>query len=134
MSALFYFDTCLWIDYYEKRGIAGDLALKRILHILSNNQTILYSDLIIKELKHLHYSSEEIMRLLATVKPNLRRVHIFKEQIEHASVLTQQRKIPKGDCLHAILARDNEAILLSRDKDFEKLKDIVIVKRPHELT
>ena len=71
--------------------------------------------------------------LLEIAKPNnLRRVHIYKEQIDEASKLAKQRNVPKADALHAILARDNNAQLISRDWDFEKLKDISRVKLPED--
>ena len=63
----------------------------------------------------------------------IRKVHIYLEQIDAACKLMQQRSIPKGDALHAILARDNNALLISRDKDFQKLKDIVKVYAPEEV-
>lgn len=35
--------------------------------------------------------------------------------------------------MHAIISRNNEAILISRDKDFKSLKDIVESIVPEEL-
>jgi len=35
--------------------------------------------------------------------------------------------------LHSILARDNQAVLITRDKHFLKLLDICIIKKPEEL-
>ena len=35
--------------------------------------------------------------------------------------------------IHAILARDNESQLVSRDKDFDRLKDITRAKFPEDL-
>lgn len=37
-----------------------------------------------------------------------------------------------NDC-HVILARDNNAIMVTRDEHFYKLTDIVSVKKPEEL-
>ncbi len=42
--------------------------------------------------------------------------------------------VPFGDAMHAILSRDHEAQLISRDeKDFNKLKDVTIMKKPEDL-
>jgi len=36
--------------------------------------------------------------------------------------------------LHAILAKEYKAVLVSQDKHFQKLKSIVNVKRPEEIS
>ena len=38
-----------------------------------------------------------------------------------------------GDAMHAILSRNNEAILVSRDRDFQRLKYIIEVRSPEDL-
>ena len=68
------------------------------------------------------------------VKPNhLKRVQVTKEQFEEARRLSKQRDVPLGDAIHAVLARDHDAQLVSRDWDFEKLKDITNVQKPENL-
>ena len=47
--------------------------------------------------------------------------------------IASQKNIPKKDILHALIARDNNAIMIATDKHFEKLIDIVEVKKPKEL-
>ncbi|MBN1376781.1 PIN domain-containing protein [Candidatus Woesearchaeota archaeon] len=47
--------------------------------------------------------------------------------------ISRKINIPKNDVLHAILARDNNAILVTRDKHFYKLAEKIIVKKPEEL-
>lgn len=56
----FYFDTSIWIDFYEKRGKNGEHALQLIMKIINRNWRLAYSDLNIKELKHLTYGNDEI--------------------------------------------------------------------------
>jgi len=133
MTEGFYFDTSIWIDFHEKRGGNGKLALKLILKIINNNLKIAYSDLHIREFKNLNYTLDEINSILSIIKPkNSKRVHIYREQIKEATKLNRQRKIPKKDALHAILSRDNDLQLISRDRHFERLKDITIVKKPED--
>ena len=40
----FYFDTSVWLDFHEKRGNNGELALKLIIKIVDENLKIAYSD------------------------------------------------------------------------------------------
>ena len=46
--------------------------------------------------------------------------------------LAKPRNISQADALHAILARDNDAKLISRDWDYEKLKHITKAKLPED--
>jgi len=127
----FYFDVSIWIDIYEKRSENGQLAKALFDRIIKDDALIFYSDLIIAELKHVEYVKAQIDMLLSIAKPDhLRRVHIHKVQIEESRNLAAQRSVPKADALHAVLARDNYAILISTDKDFKKLKDITKTHMP----
>ena len=129
----FYFDTSIWLDFYEKRGKNGELALKLILKIIDEDLKIAYSDLHIKEFKYLGYTQNEIDSILRVIKQNnIKRVHIYREQKEEAKKLAIQRNVPKKDALHVILARDSNLQLISRDYHFEKLKDITIAKKPED--
>ena len=88
----------------------------------------------IKELEDFGYSIDEINSIFHVVKPNnIRFVNTSKEQKDEAKQLAYQKKIPKADALHAILARDNDAIMVSRDSHFKKLNNIVETKKPEEI-
>ena len=131
MTKQFYLDTSIWLDFYEKREQNGVYALQFIITCLQKKYVILYSDLIIKELKQLNYKKQQIEEIFSLVKPShLKRVHIYNQQILEAKKLASQRKIPRNDALHAILSRDNDAQLITRDKDFQKLKDITKSELP----
>ena len=133
MQEEFYLDTSIWLDFYEKRGKNGELALKLILKIINQNLKVAYSDLHIKEFKNLGYSQNEINSILSIVKPNnIKHVHIYREQKEEAKKTARHRNVPEGDALHAILCRDNNLQLISRDIDFEKLKDVSKAKLPED--
>ena len=134
MAEEFYFDTSIWVDFHEKRGENGESAFKLITQIINEDLKITYSDLNIKEFKCLGYAQDEINLLLSIAKPNnIKRVHIYREQLEEAKKLAIQRGVPKNDVLQAILARDNHLQLISRDEHFEKLKDITGAKKPEDL-
>lgn len=127
----FYFDASIWLDIYEKRGHNGEVATKLFRKIIEEDDIISYSDLVVAEIKRLGYTKNEINVILAIAKPdNLRRVHIYKEQIDEARKLAKQRNVPQADALHAILCRDNDMQLISRDWDYEKLRHITKSKLP----
>ena len=134
MTDRFYLDTSVWLDFYLKRRKNGEIAKKLISKIIEKNKIIIYSDNILMEFKRLGLHESEINEILRILKPkNIQRVHITKEQIIEMNKLARQRELPKNDALHSILSRDHESQLVSRDKHFEKLKDITIPKRPEEL-
>lgn len=134
MHQYLYLDTSIWLDYYEKRDLNGEHALKLIMKIIRTDKIILYSDLHTRELKNVGYTIDQINAIFQILKQNnIRHVHIYTAQIVEARSLTSQRNVPTKDALHSVLARDNDAILISRDKHFEKLKDIVGTKKPEEL-
>ncbi len=54
-------------------------------------------------------------------------------QAEEADRLAQEQKIPYGDALHAILARELEAVLVTRDKHFKRLTNISKPFKPETL-
>ena len=129
----FYLDTSIWIDFHEKRGENGEHALNLIIKIINEDCKIAYSDLNIKELKHLGYTQDEVNSILSIAKPNnIKHIHIYREQIEEARNLSRQRDVPNKDVLHAILCRDNNLQLISRDLHFDKLKDITETKKPED--
>lgn len=127
-------DTSILLDAYEKRGQNGEEAFKLILKLIEENAVIILSDLHIKELKTLEYTLDEINSIFWMFKlGNIKKVHINKNQLIEAKQLSSQKSIPKKDVLHALLARDNEAIMVATDKHFEKLTDVVEIIKPRDL-
>lgn len=135
MSEKYLLDTQIWIDHYLKREPFGEFALKLILKIISEDSIIIFSNFNEKEMKDIGLSPIETNSLLSIIKPDhIKKVSVTKIQFEEAHRLAKQRNIPLGDIIHAIIARDNDAILVSRDeKDFRKLKDISLMKEPKDL-
>jgi predicted nucleic acid-binding protein len=60
------------------------------------------------------------------------RVDIGGRQVDEARRISRDRSVSRGDALHAVLARDNNAIIITRDKHFEVLYDIVKSLKPEE--
>ncbi len=138
MEKRYYFDTSIWRDYYENRSDRfrplGEWALKLINEILESQDIILFSDFVIEELK-VKYSEEEINKILEVVSKRdlLIKVNISEQQTIEAAKLCKEKKVAFGDALHTILARDNNAVMVTRDKHFLELLDIVEIKKPEDL-
>ena len=134
----FYLDPSIWRDYYENRSDRfrplGDWALSLINKIIEDGDFILYSDFVIEELK-VKYSEEEINNILEIVSKRnlLLKVEISQSQGKEAALICRQRKVAFGDVLHSILSRDNNAIMVTRDKHFLELLDIANIKKSEDL-
>lgn len=139
MVQKYYLDTCIWRDFYEERisrkgKPLGEYASKFFSIILKNKYLLLYSDLIIKELKT-EYNEKDINEMfnIMFISGILNKVEINNEDYIKAKRIGNERKLPTADVLHAIIARKNNVILISQDQHMQKLKDIVEVKKPEEL-
>ena len=135
MAKRYYLDLCIWIDYLENRNDRlrplGEWAFRLIKKIISDESNILYSCLLETELRN--YTDKKIKDILGIVPQALLvKVGISSRQIIEASSISKITGIPKNDAIHAILARDNGAVLVSRDNHFYKLGNIT-VKKPEDL-
>lgn len=130
----YYFDTSIWIDVYDKREYNGEVAFRLLNKIIESNKIIIYSDVVVFELKRLGFSEYEINQMFGIAKPDhIKRINATPHQLQEAARLAKQRDIPLRDAAHAVISRDCMAQLVSRDRDFEKLKDITLTKRPEDL-
>lgn len=130
----YYLDTSIWIDIYEKRGLNGKLATDLVKKLIRNEINIVFSDMIITELNALGYSPREIKDIIRVIPTDLlQKRFVGKKQSDEANSLSHKKKISYGDVLHAIIARDNCAVLISRDIDFQRLRDIVNTELPENV-
>ena len=60
------------------------------------------------------------------------KIIINKNQIITAREIKSELNIPFGDALHAIVAKDNDAILITRDKHFLEI-DFIECYKPEDL-
>lgn len=136
MPKTYYLDSCIWRDYYENRSDTfrpiGEWALKLIQAIIKDGYFILYSDMVIEELE-IRYGKEEMKRIFEIAGRFLVKADISASQAKEAAILCKQRKVAFGDALHAILARDNNSVLITRDRHFMELVDIAEIKKPEDL-
>lgn len=120
----FYIDTCVWIDFIEDRT-EDDFLLK----CLREKHIVLISKFLLEELlAHINPSDLRIILILLESYGILSRITSSEAQDSSALTLSRERDVPRGDALHAILARDNDAILITRDKHFLSLKDICRIR------
>ncbi|MFH0936197.1 MAG: PIN domain-containing protein [Candidatus Woesearchaeota archaeon] len=137
MSEKYYIDSCIWVDYFENRSDKfrplGEWALGIIKKIIKENGLFIFSDHLIDELET-KYTSEKLNKFLEIIPEKLIiRINTNERQAKEAFKIKNKLKIPFGDVLHAILARDNNAILVTRDKHFYEIEKQVTIRKPEEL-
>jgi len=126
----YYLDACIWRDYLENRSDKfrplGEWAFGLIKKIIDEEGLFVISDHLINELK-----SNKIEEIV----PNKLIVFVNFDYIQtrRASKLSKKFRIPKGDALHAILAKDHNAILITRDNHFNKIYGYLDIMKPEDL-
>jgi len=133
----FYLDACIWRDYFEDREDRfrplGEWAFRLIKKIIEDGDLFVISDVLIEELRE-PYTSEEIKNLFEIVPKKLSlKIEYSKKQLRRAFEIKNKFNIPFKDALHSILAKDNNAILITRDKHFYELIGEVDVRKPEDL-
>lgn len=133
----FYLDTSIWIDLYEDRkGFnnepLGDYAWALFSYIMKNNYKIAVSDIVLRELLK-KYSMQAINGMMKPFEKIIIKVFSSHEEVAEAEVISRQTLVPKLDALHAVIARDNSLILITRDNHFWKLDNIIRHYKPEDI-
>jgi predicted nucleic acid-binding protein len=132
----YYLDTSIWLDYYENRTDRfrplGEWALALLSLIRERKDTILVSDVILQELGT-YYSELQIIEIFKSYTHLIENIKPTDNQLKFSKTISSIRKIPTGDVLHAVLSKDQNAILISRDNHFMLLTDINKAHKPEEL-
>jgi predicted nucleic acid-binding protein len=133
----FYLDTCIWRDYFENREDRfrplGEWAFKLISKIIEDDDVIIISDHLIRELEK-RYSQKEINTILNIVPMQIRvNKNVEKKHIRHANQIKNKYNIPLADALHAAVAKDNGALLITRDKHLDELYRDYEINKPEDL-
>lgn len=140
MNKKYWFDTCTWRDFYEDRfskvgNPLGQYATNAFMKVMKNKDLILFSESLVRELKR-DYNEKDINDMLNVLFLSriLISIPITKEEHLEAKSLFQKRNLPYIDCLNAVQARNNKAIMVSQDPHLTKdLIDIVKVIKPQFL-
>jgi predicted nucleic acid-binding protein len=136
MARRYYVDTAIWRDLHENRKDSsknlGELAFQLLKKIRANQEKVVYSDFVVEELSRA-YDKQTISGYLKGASGFLEKAEIYEWQLKEAADLSKGLNIPLGDAIHGILARDNNAIMVTRDGHFRKLKGKITVRKPEEL-
>ena len=132
----YYLDSCIWVDYFEERKDSknniGEFAFQLLCRLVASNEKIIISSFLFRELEAV-YSVEKLRAMTLPFEKVIERVDFTDEQFNTAKEIALKRELPKGDVLHALIAKENNAVLVTRDKHFQLLKDICIVMKPEEI-
>lgn len=136
MTQRFYLDTAIWRDYLEERSDnirpLGELAFQFLQKCMEHKCTVLYSEPVLFELKDL--PKQRVKEMLSSFEELVIEAPVSQKQFVEAKKLAKERNIPFNDAFHAVIARDNSATMITRDKHFEEILDIVESKTPEEIT
>ena len=126
MRQIFYVDTAIWRDYFEDRRDSinplGEFASQFLKKCEKNRYSVIVSSAVKKELLD-YYSQERVNQVFSSFKDIIAEVDYSKKQAEEAFNfwLSAKKKFPFYDILHSIIARDNKAVLVTRDRHFEEI-------------
>jgi predicted nucleic acid-binding protein len=133
----YYFDTSIWIDILENRkdfsGKAiGKYGRELLTVIIINSHVVVVSDETSKELSD-YCGSFMVNALLTNLGKNILKVVFTDSEKKEALRTSQERNVPFGDALHAIIARDTSSVLIARDNHFNLLDDVCPHFKPEDL-
>lgn len=137
MRGNFYFDTSIWLDFFEDRNEPNfpksNRAKALVSKIIKDKDKIFISEVVKNELIGFGFSRYDIDSLFLPLQKIIVFIYSTKKQFGKAKDISKKRDIPLFDALHALIARDNNAIMVTRDKHFDDLLDISKYKKPEEL-
>jgi len=121
---VFYLDTCIWLNLFKKEGdsrkgrpywkIAGDF----IECVKKNNKKILVSSFIVKEISFKAKDIFQIINAFFQEEKYICMISVKKEDYLCARKLESESnfKISFYDCLHVVLSKRLNALLVTRDR------------------
>lgn len=131
----FYVDTSVWRDYFEDRRDSirplGEFAFQFLKNCRKPKCIVVYSEPLLFELKD--FPRQLIEEMFSPFKELLLEVPTSKKQMNEAKLIAKNRGLPFNDVLQAIIARDNKAIMITRDKHFNELLDVFESSKPEEI-
>lgn len=137
MEKRYYFDTSIWLDFLEKRDEPnmpkGEWATRLVEKIIRERDKIIFSDVNMMELRGAGYSDFDMEDILDELDDIIIKVEASEKEIGRSKDLASKKGIPRGDALHALIARDNNSVLVTLDHDFKELTDIIKPYRTNDL-
>jgi predicted nucleic acid-binding protein len=126
VAGRFYLDTSIWRDYFEDRKDSmrplGEFAFMFLKKCVKEKAQIIVSDIVLEELEA-HLSQEQITAIFSGFKGIIVKVAHTTTQSREALGLLKKfgKKVPLYDILHSIIARDEKAVMVTRDRHFEEI-------------
>ena len=133
----YYVDTAIWLDLYDNRvGFhgepLGDLAYAFFQKVISRKEDVVISDVVLSELSTF-YSAGEINSMIKPFEQILSCISASDSDFREAKAIAKARKVPMGDCLHVLLARNHQLTLITRNNHFKDLVDIHPFLKPEQV-
>ena len=137
MSTKIYIASNIWLDFWLDRTLnllpAGYYAKNLLDRVISCEFAIVLSNFIFKELEtNIKIDLNERMGTFKLIN-KLTITEVTKQLFFDAKKLAKERSIPISDAVRTLMARQERAILVSRDKHFKEVEDLVEVRLPEEL-
>lgn len=144
MKKRYYLDSCIWLNLFKKEGDPTKgvpywkLAEDFIKKVMFSEHEIVYSGLVLKELKHklnddkLFKERHEFLKS----EPKFSFVTVTDEDYTFARKLESEFnfEISFFDCLHTTICKRINAILVTRDKVLiEAARKYAVVDKPENL-
>jgi len=114
----------------------GEFAFQLLKRTFNCEFEIVVSDWVLKEMEKQIANLALFIELLDRLQKLGKLIKIYKnlEIVKEAKTLTKSSDIHFADALHAAIAKESNAVLVTWNiKDFEKVKDFVEVRQPKEL-
>ena len=141
MSRKLYLDTNFYLDYFLDRKDnlkpLGLYASKLYSEAVSCRFQVLISEIVVEELCKVLKISESLVweKILGGLKARekISQICFNEEAKQNAGFFSEKFNLPAVDSVHLALASGNNAILVTRDRHFDCLKDSFKIQAPEEL-
>jgi predicted nucleic acid-binding protein len=134
-------DSNMFLDYYLNRSDGlipiGEFAFKFIQEAIGCKYLVIVSSSVIGEVKDkLGFSEFELNEKVFNGLIKRNKLQIIKEtteQVIKARKLSLERNLPVVDCVQAIIAHEENFLIVSRDFHFNELNDFAETLKPEDL-
>jgi predicted nucleic acid-binding protein len=141
MPERIYLDANIYLDYFLDRKDSlkplGEFAFKLLNEAVNCKFFVIISNETLREVcKVLRKTEEGVWATFFSDLVEFDKISIIfssSENEQKAKEFSRKFRLHFADSLHLVLAVESKAILVSRDKHFEGLKDSFAVKTPEEL-
>ena len=127
-------DSNIFLDYYLDRKDhllpLGEFAFQFVKKAVECKYLVLLCDLIMEELETaMRLKQEQIKELVLSELREKQKILFIEHDLElalNAKRIATERNLPVNDCMFALMAKTNNAIVVSRDRHFEKENSLML--------